>query len=116
MILVLVDTLRRDRLGVHGSARELSPYMDRMATEGGPSPNEQIALGHRLSTARHPGEADLEDLVAFYQREAARFQADASAARALLARGEEEPAGADRAALTSVASVLLNLDATLTRE
>jgi hypothetical protein len=88
----------------------------RMATEGGPSPNEQIALGHRLSTAHRPGEADLEDLVAFYQREAARFQADTPAARALLARGEEEPAGADRAALISVASVLLNLDATLTRE
>ncbi len=89
---------------------------DRMAAEGGVSPADRIVRGHRLCTTRQPGEADLADLVAFYQREAARFEANAPAARALLAAGPDEPIDADRAALASVASVLLNLDATLTRE
>ena len=34
VILVLVDTLRRDRVGVFGSGRELTPCMDRLAREG----------------------------------------------------------------------------------
>jgi arylsulfatase A-like enzyme len=34
VILVVVDTLRRDRLGVHGYARGITPFMDRLAGEG----------------------------------------------------------------------------------
>jgi cytochrome c553 len=88
----------------------------RMATEGGASPVEKIGHGHRLCTARQPGADDLADLVAFYERESDRFGRDDEAARALLAADAEGPDSAERAALTSVASVLLNLDATLTRE
>ena len=34
VILVLVDTLRRDRVGAFGSHRALTPCMDRIAREG----------------------------------------------------------------------------------
>ncbi|MFH1279098.1 MAG: sulfatase [Candidatus Eisenbacteria bacterium] len=34
MILITVDTLRADRLGCYGSARVLTPHMDRLAREG----------------------------------------------------------------------------------
>jgi hypothetical protein len=88
---------------------------DRMTAEGGRSPEERISHGHRLCTSRRPGPDDLADLVGFYQREATRFASDGGAARALLATDEED-GRTERAALTTVASVLLNLDATLTRE
>ena len=88
---------------------------DRMADVSGASPADQIVLGHRLCTARRPDLDDLADLMAFYDRETRRFDRDREAARALLATEAQGPT-AERAALTSVASVLLNLDATLTRE
>jgi hypothetical protein len=74
----------------------------RMAKEGGSEPRSRIAHGYRLCTAERPSPADLEALEALHGRELARVPID--------------PASADAAALTTVASVLLNLDATLTRE
>ena len=62
----------------------------------------RIAHGYRLCTAERPSPADLEALEALHGRELARVPID--------------PAAADAAALTTVASLLLNLDATLTRE
>lgn len=34
VVLVTIDTLRTDRLGVYGSTRETSPFIDRLAREG----------------------------------------------------------------------------------
>jgi arylsulfatase A-like enzyme len=34
VIIILVDTLRRDRLGAHGYLKDVSPYMDLLADEG----------------------------------------------------------------------------------
>ncbi|HSD29677.1 MAG TPA: DUF1553 domain-containing protein, partial [Vicinamibacteria bacterium] len=73
----------------------------RMAREGGKRPADRIAYGYRLCTARWPAGDDLERLVGLHAREVERFADRASA----------EPD-----ALATVASVLLNLDATLTRE
>jgi hypothetical protein len=91
---------------------------DRMAAEGGRTAADRIAYGHRLCTARRPAERDLAALVAFHDREAGRFSDDPGSAEALLAAGGGASEGGrpERAALTMVASVLLNLDATLTRE
>ena len=91
---------------------------DRMAVQGGDSAAERIVAGHRLCTGHRPDPRDLDDLVAFYERERARLEREPDAARALLAvdGDAEAPKGAERAALTSVATVLLNLDATMTRE
>jgi hypothetical protein len=94
----------------------------RMAREGGTRAAERIAYGQRLCTARRPAEPDLEALVAFFGREKARFAGDAAAARAVAGLPEPVPGSAlpespaEAAALTMVASVLLNLDATITRE
>jgi hypothetical protein len=94
----------------------------RLAREGGTRAAERIAYGHRLCTARRPAEPDLDALVAFFGRENARFAGDPASARAVLGLGEAAApddavaATAGDAALTMVASVLLNLDATITRE
>lgn len=34
VVLIVVDTLRADRLGVHGNPRGLTPHLDRLASEG----------------------------------------------------------------------------------
>jgi hypothetical protein len=79
---------------------------------------ERIAYGHRLCTARGLAGDGLAALLAFHEREAERFAKDPAAAQALLAAREDAGGRSDpeRAALTMVANVLLNLDATLTRE
>lgn len=89
---------------------------ERAIAEAGPGTAERIAYGYRLCTGRRPGPEGLEALLAFHDRERARFAAAPEKARALLAatapaRGEDE-----RAALTMVANVLLSMDATLARE
>jgi hypothetical protein len=91
---------------------------DRIAAERGVTAAERIAYGHRLCTARSPADDDVATLLAFHEREAERFAEDPAAAKALLAAGEGAGGWSDpeRAALTMVANVLLNLDATLTRE
>ena len=54
--------------------------------------------------------------MAFYERERARFSREPESAKALLAGDAGKPGAVERASLTMVANVLLNLDATLTRE
>jgi hypothetical protein len=94
----------------------------RAAAEGGAAVRDRIALAFRLCTGRRPGPADLDALVAFHDRERARFAAAPDRAHALLAApsaGEPRPTADDDAggaALTLVANVLLSMDATLTRE
>jgi hypothetical protein len=93
----------------------------RMEDEGGASPSLRVVHGYRLCTARPPAPAELGPLVAFYDRERARFAKDPESARALLAEEQASAAppdkdAADRAALVMVANVLLSLDATLTKE
>jgi hypothetical protein len=89
---------------------------DRMMTEGGGDAASRVTCGHRLCTARWPGEADLAALLAFHERERARFSQEPESAKALLAGDAGKPEATERAALTMVANVLLSLDATLTRE
>ena len=88
----------------------------RAAAEAGPGAMEHITYAYRLCAGRRPGPADLQALVAFHDREKARFAASPASARALLAAAAPGAGDADRAALTMVANVLLSMDATLTRE
>jgi mono/diheme cytochrome c family protein len=88
----------------------------RAAVEGGATAPERIAYAYRLCATRRPAPADLEALVAFHDREKARFAAVPGRARALLAAPGPGPDDSDGAALTMVANVLLSMDATLTRE
>jgi hypothetical protein len=93
-----------------------------MEREGGTSTSERIGYGFRLCTSRRPADADLGALVSFFEREKDRFERDPKAARTFLGLPDPEPAGGEpespaaAASLAMVANVLLNLDATLTRE
>ena len=95
------------------AARKLA---GRMIGEGGALAAERVSVGYRLCTARRPSDAEVTPLVAFYEREAARFARDPDATKALLAEDAAAPEAPARAALTMVANVLLSLDATLTKE
>jgi mono/diheme cytochrome c family protein len=87
----------------------------RTLKEAAATPEERAAHAFRLCTARRPKPPELAPLVSFEERQLARFKADPQAARAVagVARPGEP---AELAAWTMVASVLLNLDETLTKE
>jgi hypothetical protein len=90
----------------------------RIAREGGATPESRAAFGLRLTLGRLPLPAQIQPLVALYQRELARYTADAPAATKLATEPLGPlPAGAaaaELAAWTVVANVLLNMDAVLT--
>lgn len=92
----------------------------RMMREGGTAPETRIRRGFRLVTGREPRRAELKVLVAGWQRMEASFRDDRSGAESLLAVGETKADPAldpvELAAYTAVASTLLNLDETITKE
>jgi hypothetical protein len=71
---------------------------DRVLREAGPEPEARAVHVFRLGTARSPSGAELAPLLRFYRAQAARHPGD------------------DAAAWTMVASVVLNLDETVTKE
>jgi hypothetical protein len=83
---------------------------------------ERIEYGWRLCTGRRPQQQEMELLEQVYQRELKRYRGDPAAARALwdgfTQRNVSLPAGdlSSWAAWFHVASVLLNLDETITKE
>jgi hypothetical protein len=92
---------------------------ERMMREGGNSAADRIAYGFELATAHRPGAHELEILLASFQYDRDLFQSDGAAAGKYLAQGE---ASRDQtldtrelAAYTTVASLILNLDATVTK-
>lgn len=92
----------------------------RMIREGGGTPEARLAAGFQWVTARSPKPAELAVLLSGLRRAESSFRADASGAAELLKVGESRPdVGLDSvelAAWTLVASTLLNLDETVTRE
>jgi hypothetical protein len=83
------------------------------------SPRARAAHGFRLCLARAPESDELDELVRAYARERDHFATARGAAGRLLADLAPEADGAELpelAAWTVVASVLLNLDETLTKE
>ena len=92
----------------------------RMMLEGGAGPEERIAYGFRLTVGRPPQPEELEVLTAGYRDMLADFRGDRAAADELLKVGET-PRNAsldpvELAAYATVASTLLNLDETITKE
>ena len=92
----------------------------RMMKEGGDSVASRLTFGFKLLLSRAPKPAELAVLSAALERSQAEFTKDAEAAKALLSAGD---AGwdaalnpAELAAFTTVASTLLNLDETITKE
>ncbi len=88
--------------------------------EGGPEPRERIAHLFRLVVARRPTVAELETLLAAYERHLAHYREHPQAAAELLTIGESRIAGAfdpsELAAYAAVAGVVLNLDEAVTKE
>ena len=92
----------------------------RMLTEGGSSAAERVRFAFRAATARLPRRDDEVLLLSSLQRYRARFERDPASARALLSVGEsprdESINVVDHAAYALLASVILNLDVTVTKD
>jgi hypothetical protein len=92
---------------------------ERMMREGGGTPAERIAYGFELATARRPSDREAEVLLENLRYNRDRFQSDPSAASRYLSQGEakrdETLDVRERAAYTAIASLILNLDATVTK-
>jgi hypothetical protein len=92
---------------------------ERMMTEGGTTAEDRIAFAFRLATARPPRTAEADVLRAVFEEQLAAYRRDPRAARKLLSVGEskrdEKLDAAELAAWSVVASMILNLDETVTR-
>jgi hypothetical protein len=99
------------------AARKLA---ERMMVEGGSSPAERIGYGYRLVLARAPGPEQRRVLLDALDHFANTFRANPQSARDFLKQGDSPVRpGLDApelAAYASVASLLLNLDETITKE
>ncbi len=97
------------------ASRKLAERMMRQAT----TTDERIAFAFRLATARRPEAKEVDVLRRVFHRQLERFRKDTKAAQRLLAVGEsardERLPAAELAAWTTVASVILNLDETITK-
>lgn len=93
---------------------------ERMMREGGEDVDGRIERGYRLLLSRTPRPEELRAVRATYDHYLGRYKADQEAALALLSEGEhardESLDVAQHAATTTVASLLLNLDETVTKQ
>ncbi|MEO8050518.1 MAG: DUF1553 domain-containing protein [Acidobacteriota bacterium] len=93
---------------------------ERMMREGGTTPAQRLAYGFELATAREPDSRESEILLSSFHYYRDAFQSDPAAAPKYLAQGEA-PRDAtldvrELAAYATLANLLLNLDATVTKE
>ncbi len=93
---------------------------ERMMTEGGRTPQERIGYGYRLATAQKLKQESNKILLGGYRHYLDNFQTDRRAALELVRQGESERDQAlevaQLASYTTVASLILNLDETITKE
>jgi hypothetical protein len=91
-----------------------------MLTDGGPCAEERISLAFRRATSRAPRPTELNVLLAGLGRYLDEFRRDPEAARSFVQHGDSpvDPKldAAELAAYTATASVILNLDETITKE
>jgi hypothetical protein len=92
---------------------------ERILTEAPSSPSERADYAYRLVLARAPSAAELKVLLGVLNRQKLAFRDNPDAALKLLSVGEskrnEKLDARELAAWTSVASVILNLDETITK-
>ena len=90
----------------------------RMATEGGNDAIARVTRGFRLTLARTPQQAEVEQLVALFNTELVHYREDTKAAEAMAGKLDDKTKQVDLAELaawTVVANVLLNLDEIVTK-
>jgi hypothetical protein len=94
-------------------------FADRILREGGRSTESRLAYAFRLATARKPASDEIRILARVLEEQRAVFAKDPEAARKLLSVGAYQAAGkvseSDLAAWATVASMILNLDETVTK-
>jgi hypothetical protein len=94
-------------------------FAQRILSEGGSTPSQQIDFAFRTCLARLPTPAERERLTAFLRQQLEEYTLDPQAAIRLVQAGPApSPAPGDARALAAwmmVANVLLNLDETLTK-
>ncbi len=99
------------------AARKLA---ERILREGGASDSEKIRHAYRLTLSREPRATEQQLLVTMLQPAREKFNADAKAAAKLVSVGaskrNESLDLAELAAWTTLSSVLLSLDETITKE
>ena len=95
-------------------------FAQRMIREGGSEAKTRIEWGFRLATSRKIREKEHAVLLDVYHHSRKRYGTDSEAAVKLISAGEskrdESLDEAEHAAMTIVASMILNIDETLTRE
>ncbi len=93
---------------------------ERMMTEGGPTARERVGYGYKLATARELRDGQREVLLGSLNHYRDNFATDRQSALALVKQGErprnEVLDVAELASYTTVASLILNLDETITKE
>jgi hypothetical protein len=94
-------------------------FADRVLREGGASDADRLTYAFRLATARKPSADELSVLNQVLCEQRAQYSQDAESAQKLLSVGEYHPTSnastADLAAWATVASMILNLDETVTK-
>ena len=92
---------------------------ERILLEGGATTDDRIAFAFRLTIARKPTAREFVVLRRVFEQQLVRFQADPADATKLLSVGEsprnEKLTAVELAAWSAVASVILNLDETVTK-
>jgi hypothetical protein len=88
----------------------------RMVREGGTSPGGRISYGFLLATARPPKPRELDILIGDYQYNRKLFEADPKAAANYLGEDKSWASASEMAAYATAASVILNMDVTVTKE
>lgn len=92
---------------------------ERVLNQADLTPEARITLAFRLATARPPQSAERDVLLSVFNVQLARFRENQSAAVELVRVGESEPNQQlntqELAAWTTVASIILNLDETITK-
>ena len=94
-------------------------FGQRILREGGADLDARMTFALRQCLTRPPRDEERAYFTSFYHAQYAAFSADAGAAQAIIAQGRTPVAGdlesAALAAWTTIASVLLNLDETVTK-
>ena len=95
-------------------------FAQEILKSGGNSDDARLRFAFRSAVSRHPDESELQLLRTTLRDERQGFRADPKAAEALANQGASAVIGGEipdeLAAWTALASVLLNLDETITRE
>ena len=95
-------------------------FAERIIREGGRDDSDRLRYGFRMAVSRLPSDAEQKLLQQVLANALAKYEANPDAAKAVLAVGEskrdEALSPSHHAAWTIVASTIMNLDETLTRE